>query len=190
MDRKNQPAGIHFLSFDQVHWIGESIGVTDLYYLHSMYHIRITRVFKGKETSIDFEINQHTLRDQLATFLLGYFSQPELLMGRPEYVKSDIFSEQEFDKILKEAEDCIGRAREKTRQQKSPLLELCREYGLEPEHHGGIENQFTAKCVTGRPHNMYVSTKSEEWGCGYCRIKGGVDGLKIAYARYRGKQEL
>ena len=117
MDKKIEPAGIHFLSFDQVHWIGESLGVTDLYYVYSVFHTRIIRVFNGSETSIDFEINHNAIHEQLREFLVDYFSQSHLFMGRPEYVRSEFFSEAEFEKILREAKDRIDRVREKALRQ-------------------------------------------------------------------------
>jgi hypothetical protein len=49
-------------------------------------------------------------------------------------------------------------------------MDMLYEYNLDPEPTGDNLHNFEARCPTGRPHYMKVSTRSNEWGCGYCRI--------------------
>ncbi|MBR9999007.1 MAG: hypothetical protein KFF73_08550 [Cyclobacteriaceae bacterium] len=187
MDKKRITDGIHFLTFEQIHFMGVECGPTEMYYVASVFHMRIFKVYKDNVSSMDIEFTRDTVREQLREFLMEFYSMPYLFLGRPEYVESDMFSEDEFNHILQEANDRTEAVRKKSLRQKSPLLELCREYGLDPEPAGHKETSFYAKCVTGRPHQMYLSTESEAWGCGFCKIKGGVEELKAAYQQYRGR---
>ena len=58
--------------------------------------------------------------------------------------------------------------------------------GLSPRPSGGNPWSWEARCP-GTNHSLMLQAKSGEWGCGWCRRKGGVEELKefVAVRRTR-----
>lgn len=65
----------------------------------------------------------------------------------------------------------------------SPLVETARMLGLGPRPQGEAAHQWTARCPRGS-HPILISTSSEQFGCPWCRRKGGVDELLAFAAEY------
>jgi hypothetical protein len=57
------------------------------------------------------------------------------------------------------------------------IVEAARALRLAPEPLGDSPNNWVAKCPGG-PHSIMVAPTSNQFGCGYCRIKGGPDVLR------------
>ena len=74
-------------------------------------------------------------------------------------------------------------AREAIAGTPSPIIDTARELGLGPVPHGSSATDWQAGCP-GTNHPLYISTISNEWGCGWCRRKGGGDELR-AFVRER-----
>jgi len=71
-------------------------------------------------------------------------------------------------------------AQEAERLNPSPILVAARELGLDPRPAGHNPAAWWANCPTGRGHSVMISSASNQFGCGYCRIKGGPEELRAA----------
>ena len=60
----------------------------------------------------------------------------------------------------------------------SPILETARAFGLVPRPAGQNATAWMANCPCGGQHWIMISTQSNEFGCGYCRRKGGPEALR------------
>jgi hypothetical protein len=80
---------------------------------------------------------------------------------------------EEF-KINKLAAEAAQRGHE------APILKLARELGLHPKPAGHDSNAWTADCPR-RNHSIMISPSLNEFGCGYCRRKGGLAELQEFY---------
>lgn len=67
----------------------------------------------------------------------------------------------------------------------SPIIEAAKAWGLEPKPAGHDPHAWTANCPSGRNHWIMISTTANEFGCGYCRRKGGPDELRRFCAENR-----
>lgn len=67
-------------------------------------------------------------------------------------------------------------------QRPSRILAAARAAGLVPGPVG--ENQWVANCP-GAHHSLMLGTRSETFGCGYCKVKGGCEELVAFVARRR-----
>ena len=55
---------------------------------------------------------------------------------------------------------------------KAPIIELANELGLNPRPAGHNDSAWVADCPA-RSHTLMLSPSLNEFGCGYCRRKGG-----------------
>jgi hypothetical protein len=76
-------------------------------------------------------------------------------------------------------------AEKKQRQHEASIITLARELGLNPRPAGHNDNAWLANCPRTN-HWLMISVEQNEFGCGYCRQKGGPAELRSFYeARYR-----
>jgi hypothetical protein len=59
----------------------------------------------------------------------------------------------------------------------APIVEAARSLGLSPRPSGGKPTSWQANCP-GTNHWLMVHAGTGEWGCGWCKRKGGVDELQ------------
>ena len=182
----NKNEKTRFLTFEQIHYLGKDIGLTDLFYQLIDNNILITSKFKEEEEIplARIDNNFEPIKLQLEDFLVEFFSYPGHFMGTPAYEYSDMITHEEFEWLLQNAIDIMDGKKVIATYKENELIDLLRKYKLDPEPTGDNLHNFEAKCPTGRHHNMLVSTLSNEWGCGYCRINGGVRELKEVYEKY------
>lgn len=62
--------------------------------------------------------------------------------------------------------------------QPSVLLAVARELGLDPEPDGVAVGQWRGRCL-GRSHSLMLSANAEQFGCGWCKVKGGPQELRV-----------
>jgi len=55
----------------------------------------------------------------------------------------------------------------------TPIIETARLLNLNPQPNGQNENAWVANCPSGGQHSIMISASANEFGCGYCRKKGG-----------------
>jgi hypothetical protein len=68
------------------------------------------------------------------------------------------------------------------RGHEASILKLARELGLNPRPAGHNNSAWIADCPR-RSHTIMLSPSLNEFGCGYCRRKGGAAELR-AFADY------
>jgi hypothetical protein len=69
----------------------------------------------------------------------------------------------------------------------APILEIARRFGLGTTPAGQNPEAWRANCPCGGQHWIMISTGSGQFGCGYCRRKGGPDELR-SFCEERGRK--
>jgi hypothetical protein len=109
---------------------------------------------------------------------LGYVSEAHLRL-----LLSCIESYRERKRI--ESEEYSRQAREN----ETEIIHVARELGLNPEPAGIGPIQWYANCP-GKQHRLMITTSDDQFGCGYCRVKGGVDELRAFIEKEGGHEHL
>ena len=76
-----------------------------------------------------------------------------------------------------EIEANTRKAREEIEARPSPVVEVARELGLNPQPHGTGAGNWKARCPETN-HPLFISTVSDQWGCGWCKRKDGAEELR------------
>lgn len=188
----------HFLSYELKIIFGEICGPLDLYYKvtdpktdgSQEFVILCVDGYRNREDETTFPVDltlgsrKEQLKPYLQKMCRGYLG----FTGQPLYRSSNLFTEQEFMAFVDEAErelEEIGKRAEKMIGS-NELLSYFQEKKLFPRSHDKNLKHWTASCPSGRGHPVMISSQSNEWGCGYCRRKGGLAELK-AWLAERGR---
>ncbi|QKI88960.1 hypothetical protein [Thiomicrorhabdus xiamenensis] len=98
---------------------------------------------------------------------------------------SGVVSAERWNELVKAHTDAFNKQSEAyvQRQEANPseIYTVVKELGLQPFNPGYNEYSWYANCPSGKQHNMMFSTKSNGWGCGYCKVKGGPEELTGFY---------
>lgn len=71
-------------------------------------------------------------------------------------------------------------AEEAQRRYEAPIIKMAKELGLNPRPAGHNHNAWMANCPRTN-HWLMISAGQNEFGCGYCRRKGGPAELRAFY---------
>ena len=66
-------------------------------------------------------------------------------------------------------------------ENETEIIHVARELGLRPRPAGTGPVQWYANCP-GTGHTLMITTSNDDFGCGYCRVNGGVDELRAFVA--------
>jgi hypothetical protein len=95
-----------------------------------------------------------------------------------------LLSSSELEEIVKAVADELKRnsrvAEEEQRQHEAPIITMARKLKLDPRPAGHSISVWIAGCPRGN-HWMMISTAHNEFGCSYCRSKGGPAELQAFY---------
>jgi hypothetical protein len=95
-----------------------------------------------------------------------------------ELIAPGLLSACSYRSALKEVVHEIDEnKRQADRHSHAEIIETARALRLRPEPSGDSPNNWIANCPGGQ-HSIMVAPTSNEFGCGYCRIKGGPDVLR------------
>jgi hypothetical protein len=101
-----------------------------------------------------------------------------------------LLTSRELERIVKAIADELKRnseaAEERQRRHEAPIIKMARELGLDPRPAGHNDCAWMASCPQGRNHWIMISPSHNEFGCGYCRRKGGPEELRAFYDHVRG----
>jgi hypothetical protein len=178
---------IHFLRYDQDCLNLIMYGYIDLYYSLQDSTLYIKKVDHRRHTEKEIEFilekTYSSTEKILEDFLINLMSYRMSFDGEPIYVESKIFSKRTFNKFLKKGHELMKKKDEldKISNVDNELIKYCESIGLNPEPEGGSPSDWRAKCPSGRPHFIMISTESNQWGCGYCRKYGSLSDLKKWY---------
>jgi hypothetical protein len=175
-----------FLVYDQLCELGIPYGFTELAYQISADYktLFIQKIDRVERTTkhLDIPITKAYVSDRqvLKDFLVDLMSYVGNFYGMPQYESSEIFSKEEFELMLNKAINIMDERKqvaiEKNRE--NEIIRYCFSKNLNPEPEGRHPNYWKAQCPSGGQHNIYISTESNEWGCGYCKKKGKLEDLK------------
>jgi hypothetical protein len=177
----------HFLRYDQSCFDGIEYGFTDLFFDLNQTTIFIKkfdhRNKEEKELQFPLKSEVENIVSELKDFLITIMSDRNNFAGTPVFVQSKIFSEASFDEMLREG---IRLMDEKyilaiKLNAENELIKYCKTIGLNPEPEGGSPTNWKANCLSGGQHHLMISTKSNEWGCSYCKRKGDISSLREWY---------
>jgi hypothetical protein len=104
----------------------------------------------------------------------------DFFMDQPLFEESHLFSDEEFQKIVSKV---VARREEKNRKtekifEDNIIVRFAKKAGLSPRPaENGREHSWYINCPNGN-HPILLELKGSEWGCGYCRKKGGFKELK------------
>jgi hypothetical protein len=76
-------------------------------------------------------------------------------------------------------------AEEEQRRHEAPIIKMARQLGLGPCPAGHNDSSWMASCPQSRNHWIFISPSHNEFGCGYCRRKGGPEELRAFYDHVR-----
>lgn len=164
----------HFLRYDQLCFEDMEYGFTDLYYniSESTLYIKEHDHRNNKESEAEFPVENKnaTVGVILESYLINLMSYSRNFAGTPKYESSNIFSKESFDTMLEK-----GIALMEEREElaiflgaDNALIKYCKSIQLNPQPEGGSATNWQANCPSGGNHHIMISTKSNEWGCGYC----------------------
>jgi hypothetical protein len=72
------------------------------------------------------------------------------------------------------------------RRREASIIKMARVLGLDPRPAGHNDSEWLATCPRGS-HWIMISPGHNEFGCGYCRRKGGPQELRAFYDHVRCK---
>ncbi|MBR0851874.1 hypothetical protein JQ543_29335 [Bradyrhizobium diazoefficiens] len=93
---------------------------------------------------------------------------------------SEVELERVVDGVVEERARNRKTSEDRQRNDEAPILRLARQLGLSPAPDGASEHNWLASCP-GRGHSLMLSPTTNQFGCGYCRRRGGLDELQALY---------
>jgi hypothetical protein len=96
----------------------------------------------------------------------------------PPYRSGLLLTSGELENIVAAVTDEFERnSRAAEREHEAPIIKMARELNLNPKPAGHNNTAWIADCPR-RSHWIMISPSVNEFGCGYCRRKGGPKELK------------
>jgi hypothetical protein len=106
----------------------------------------------------------------------------------PPY-QSGLLTKGELESIVGAIAEELTRNRrmatEKQRRYEATIIKMARELGLDPRPAGHNDSAWMASCPQSMNHWIMISPERDEFGCGYCRRKGGPQELRAFYDAVR-----
>jgi hypothetical protein len=120
-------------------------------------------------------------------FLLSTYCRGVIPFSAPgRFIASGLVSKGAYDVVISAINDEIAINRADAENQESEIIETARKLGLKPEPPFLSPWIWSATCP-GTRHKLYLSSKTNTFGCGYCGRKGGQNDLE-QFVRGRRRQ--
>jgi hypothetical protein len=182
----------HFVTFEQEIMSFPCYETTLSYCFESKSTLSILRIDRSivdmsevNEGTILFTTNPTYTNEisVLKEFLIDLFSYSGNCYGYPIFSHSEVITENEFNHCLQHGIENISTRKNQIRANSKdhPIILYCTENKLYPEPEDHSPDSWKANCPSGRQHHIMISTSSpssHNWGCGYCKKKGGLEELK------------
>jgi 3-deoxy-D-arabino-heptulosonate 7-phosphate (DAHP) synthase len=145
-----------------------------------------------KKTCIEYEIDEvielkklsNNKNENIILNLKVYWDNNRIFNGLPKIIKGGLIDKTSVEQIIHNIRELYSKIKQKTELLKTDFIDYLKEKGLDPIPSGIDEFSWYAKCCYSKgKHFMMVSTKSNTFGCGYCRKKGDVNDLKLFYSK-------
>ena len=137
-------------------------------------YIQIAYSYSGSPIKIiaQYKLRFQDFKENITFIVKNYIEANSPYNGYPTFYSSPIFTKQEFDTILNELKSERAAISKKSFQNITPLITYLKDNNLNPIPSGESPTNWRAQCPSKRGHFIEVSTKTDTWGCGYCRRKG------------------
>lgn len=174
---------IHLFSYCETE-LGFPGPETKIYFIHDGQTIKYYKGYLNSDLKdctlvMEYKLElRMDLHQSLEAFTVYYFSNVTNFFGYPDDFKGAYISLNQLEKLFKDALWIISDTNRKSIEVKYEIIELLSDLGLNPSPANHNTTAFYARCPTKRGHTMMVSAKSNEYGCGYCRIKGTLAEIK------------
>lgn len=124
---------------------------------------------------------------QAAARMLGAVWRSQWGTSHPRrYRSGELVSRVVFRRVRGEIEaEWEARRAEAEKHRGAELIRVAEELGLQPQPAGAGPHAWYINCPTGRGHRAQAESKSNQWGCGYCQVRGGPAELREEVARRR-----
>jgi len=93
------------------------------------------------------------------------------------FVAPGIVDRSGFENLVGRIEKELNVNREKARSRETGIVRAARELGLFPQPTGTGPGLWQVRCP-GTGHPLYINAAVNEFGCGWCRRKGGIKELR------------
>ncbi len=161
----------------------ETMWVIDMKYFYRVTddnYIQLANKMDGGELQISaqFKLRYENLKENLIFIIKEHIEVHLPYEGFPTFENSVVFTEQEFNAIIKTMKDEKLFIMEQAKANETPIIDYLRAQQLFPRPTGNNPNSWAAKCPCGGNHHIMIVTKEDEWGCGYCNREGKLPELK------------
>jgi hypothetical protein len=134
-----------------------------------------------------FELKEPFDRSLLKGYIREYITNGRNYLGL-DYVfhSSTIMSENQFEYLMEDvkADLKINKHLINQKWSDSPIVKLCEEYDFAVFPTPEYDYIAECRCPTGYSHRIQINLKNDTWGCGYCRVNGGVKELIQHFRKY------
>ena len=128
--------------------------------------------------SAQFKLRSKHLKENINFIVREHIEAHLPYDGFPCFIKSSVLSKREFEAIIQSIKDEKNRQAIMANAKQTPLIQYLKEKKISHEPTGHNLYSWVANCPSGGQHHIMVSTENDEWGCGYCRRKGGIAELE------------
>ncbi len=106
------------------------------------------------------------------------------------FIFGGIIKKAAFEKIVGDIERELDDNANNAREDEAEIVVAARDLNLSPTPGGLTPNHWLARCPETN-HNLHIDAADNEFGCGWCKRKGGPDELRLFREdRRKWKQEL
>ena len=120
-------------------------------------------------------------------FLLSeYFDAVCGFYSPVKFLAEGLLLKSDYEEINQRQNATIRRNQEVASKQRTKIIEVASELGLQPQAPLLNREIWSAKCP-GTGHQLYINARKDEFGCGYCCRKGGPKDLRAFVASRRGE---
>ena len=98
------------------------------------------------------------------------------------FMAPGLLTQEDFQKVINEVREEQEGYAEQAMANESEIVRVARELGLQPYPSGTGPHSWFARCPRTN-HTLMISSSSDQFGCGYCKMKGGPRELQEFVAR-------
>jgi hypothetical protein len=156
------------------------LDVAYFYRVTDDHYIQLAHNFDGSalELNAQFKLRFKTLKENIIFIVSEHIEAYLPYHGFPVLQKSEILTEQEFVSIIQTIKHEKRTQSEQAKKNQTPLIDYLGDQNLNPKPSGNNPYSWVANCPNGGNHFILIVTKTDTWGCGYCRQKGKLPELK------------
>ena len=111
-------------------------------------------------------------------FLLSeYFDAVCRFYSPVKFLAEGLLLRSDYEEINQQRKATIRKNQTAASKQKTKIIEVATELGLQPQAPLLNREIWSARCP-GTGHQLYINARKDEFGCGYCCVKGNHEKLR------------